>query len=106
VAALAGDAVPGAPLDATELFDVDVNELAGDRALIALGRLEPEPVKPAHPDPGQDPRHGRQRPVEDFGNFGAGEAQPPQGGDHLDGLLIGAIGDDVTRRAAIHKPDL
>ena len=51
--AVAGEAMPGNP-DPAELLDVDVHQLAGPRALVALSRLEAEPPEPAHPDPGQD----------------------------------------------------
>src|ERR671929_200054 len=55
VAALAGHAVPGAVLDAPELLDVDVDQLAGMAALVAVGRLgRLEPRELAQPDPGQD----------------------------------------------------
>jgi hypothetical protein len=36
---VAGDAVSGAALDAPELLDVDVDQLAGMAALVAVGRL-------------------------------------------------------------------
>ena len=43
-------AVRGAALDAAELFDVDVDELAGRRAPVTLSRLEADPPEPADPD--------------------------------------------------------
>jgi hypothetical protein len=49
------DAFAGAALDAPELFDVDVDQLARPLTLIALGRLEPEAAQTAHPDPREDP---------------------------------------------------
>src|SRR5215212_1919852 len=36
--------------DPAELFDVDVDQLSGPLALIALSWLEPQPPDPAHPD--------------------------------------------------------
>ena len=44
------DAFAGAAFDPAELLDVDVDELARPRALVADGLLEPEPAEPAHPD--------------------------------------------------------
>jgi hypothetical protein len=90
----------------TSLFDVDVNQFARPRPFIALRGLEPEPAEPAHPDPGQDPRHRRDRHVEQFGDLWTCEAQPAQRGDRLGPPLIGAIGDPLTRRAAIKQPGL
>jgi hypothetical protein len=64
-------ALAGAAVDAAELLDVDVDQLAGDRAFVAVGGLEPEAAELAHPDPDQDPRDRRQRPVEDLGDLGS-----------------------------------
>jgi hypothetical protein len=63
VRAAAEDALAGAALDASELLDVDVDQLARPLALIALRGLHPQPAQPTHPDPGQDPRHRQDRPV-------------------------------------------
>jgi hypothetical protein len=100
------DAMPGAALDAPELLDVDVNELAWALALVALGGLQPEPAEPAHPDPGQNARDRRAGHVQDLGDLGAAETQPPQRRDRLDPPLVGAIGDQTRRRAAIHQPQI
>jgi hypothetical protein len=43
-------------VDAPELLDVDVEQLAQPRALVALRGLQPQPRELAHPDPGQDAR--------------------------------------------------
>ena len=59
----AGNAMAGAALDASELFDVDVDELARALALVALGRLESQPAKAAHPDPREDPGGLGKRPA-------------------------------------------
>jgi hypothetical protein len=48
----------GAALDAAQLLDVDVDQLAGALAFVATGRLEAQPAELAHPDAGQDARHG------------------------------------------------
>ena len=50
---------PAPPLDPTEPLDIDVDQLAGPVALVTLGGLETDPAELAHPDPGQDSRHGR-----------------------------------------------
>jgi hypothetical protein len=71
------DALARAALDAPELLDVDVDQLAGPLALVALRGLAPQPAELAHPDPGQDARHRRQRHAEQLGDLGAGEAQSP-----------------------------
>jgi hypothetical protein len=83
----------GAALDAAELLDVDVNELARALALVTLRRLEPEPPELAHPDPRQDPGDRRLRHRQHLGDLGAGHAQPPQRRDHLDAPLVGAVVD-------------
>src|SRR5262249_32960604 len=61
VLAAAADAPAGAPLDAAELLDVEMDELAGAGALVAERGFEPEPAEPAHAAAGQDPRNGRER---------------------------------------------
>jgi hypothetical protein len=42
-------------MNASELLDVDMDQLAGSIALVALRRLLPKSTELAHPDPGQDP---------------------------------------------------
>src|SRR4051812_24880483 len=98
--------MPRAALDAAEFLDVDVDQLAGAFALIALRWLQAEPAELAHPDPGQDARDRRERPIEDLGDLGAGEPQAPQGRDHLDRVLVGAVGHTVRRRGTIEQPEL
>ena len=61
--AVAGHGMPHY-LDASELLDVDVDQLTGTSSLIALRGFQPEPAELAHPDPGQDPRHGRERHIQ------------------------------------------
>jgi hypothetical protein len=80
-----------------------VDQFAWPLALITVGGLEPESPELAHPDPREDPRDRRQRPIEQLGDLRASEPQPAQRGDHLDGLLGGAIGDHARRRRAIHQ---
>jgi hypothetical protein len=98
------DTLAGATLDAPELLDVDVDQLAGAGALIAQRRLEPQPPELAHPEPGQDPRHRRQRHPRQLGDLSASEAKPAQRGDRLDPPLIDAVGHHDGRRRAIHQP--
>jgi hypothetical protein len=106
VLAGAGDALAGAADDPTEFLDVDVDQLAGPGAFIALRGLEAEPAQLAHPGSGQDARDRRQRPVEQLGDLGAGQAQPSQRRDRLDRPLVGAVGDAMRRRAAIQQTAL
>ena len=70
--ALAGDAVTGtARTDAAELLDVEVHELTGPPALVAVGRLgRLEPGALAEPDPLEHRRDGRARHPQDFGDLG------------------------------------
>ena len=48
----------GARTDSSELFDVDVQQLAEPRSLIALCVSRPTRPSFPSPDPGQDPRDG------------------------------------------------
>jgi hypothetical protein len=105
VALDAGDPLARAVLDASELLDVDVDQLTGASSFVALPRLEAEPAELAHPDSGQDPRDGRARHAEALGDFGAGHSEPAQRGNHLDASLLGAVGDGRGRRAAVLQPD-
>ncbi len=91
---MAGEAVSGAVVDAAELLDVDVDQLPGSSSLVALGGLQAQPTQPTQPDPGQDPRHGRERHIEALGDLGAGQTQPAQRRDDLDSVLLGAVGDN------------
>ena len=99
-------ALAGAALDAPELLDVDVDELARPLALVALGRLKPQPAQPAHPDPGQDPRHRRDRHASNSAISGPVNRKPPQRGDRFDPPLVGAVGDQMRRAAAIQQTEL
>ncbi len=47
VGASAGDALAGAALDAAELLDIDVDELARPSPFVALSRLKPDPAQAA-----------------------------------------------------------
>jgi hypothetical protein len=63
----------------------------------------PEAPQLAHADALENGRHGRQWAIQHLGDLGAGEPQPPQRGDDLDGLLVGAIGHPLGRRRAIDQ---
>jgi hypothetical protein len=78
-----------------------MDQLAGQRALVALGGLEAEPAELAHPDPLQDPRDRRARHVEQVSELRGGEPQPPQSGQQLHRALVGTVRDQSRRRGAI-----
>src|SRR3954447_19542918 len=103
VVLVAGHAMTSAARDPAEFLDVDVDQLARPLAFIALGLLEPETSELAHPDPGQDPRHRRQRHPERVGDLRASEPQPPERGDRLDPPLAGAVRDEPRRRGPIEE---
>jgi hypothetical protein len=102
----AGHPVSGAALDAPELFDVDVDQLARPLALIALDALHAQPAQPAHPDPREDARHRRKRHLEQLGDLRAGHPQPAQRRDRLHPPLRRPVGEPPTRRTAIHQAGL
>jgi hypothetical protein len=101
---LAGEAMPSAAMDPPDLLDIDVQQLARSRSLVAFCGLQPEPAEFAHPDPGQDPRHGRDRHPEALGDLSAAHPQPTERSDHLEAPLIGAVGHHDRSRGAIHQP--
>jgi hypothetical protein len=83
-----------------------VDKLTRPFTLVADRRLEPEAAKLAHPDPLKDPRHRRERHVQDLSDFRAGEPHPPQRGDRLNPLLTGSVRDPMRRGGAITQPEL
>src|SRR5215213_9987858 len=105
-ALIAGDPLAVTILDATELLDVNMDQLAGTFALVALSGLQAKPAELAHPDPRQDARHRRKRHVEHLGDFGARHPQSSERGDRLDASLVGAIGQVRWRRRAIEQAEL
>src|SRR5437763_5139057 len=92
--------------DLAELLNVNVDELARARALVANRLLEPDPAKPAHADPRQDPRHRRKRHPERLSDLSRCEAQPAQLHDRLDPVLFGAIGDPPRGRGTVRQTRL
>jgi hypothetical protein len=106
ILATSGDPVARAD-DPPELFDVDVQQLAGMSALIAVGRLGR--LKPAELAQADAPQHGRdrrQRHVQTPGNLGPGHPHTPQGSEHLDAILTGAMRHRPRRRRPINQPCL
>jgi hypothetical protein len=83
-----------------------MDQLAGPLALVALGRLKPQPAQAAHPDPLKDPRDRRDGHAEQLGDLGPGEPEPAQRSDRFDPPLIGAIGDHARGAAAIPQTAL
>jgi hypothetical protein len=102
----AADSFAGAALDAAELLDIDVHELAGSGALVANGLLESDPAEPAHADPGQDPRDRRERHPQCLGDLGRSEAQAAQLDDRVDAVSGRAVGYSLRRGGAIQQPCL
>ena len=107
-ATVAVDAVAGAAVgDAAELLDVDMQQLAGLTALVAirwLGRLEPREL--AQPDPQQDRRDGRERHRQAERDLRARHPQPAQPHDDLNELVRRAVRDRPRRRGAVQQPGL
>jgi hypothetical protein len=65
-------------LDTAELFDVDVQQLAGARALVSIRRFQRlEPAALSQPDPQEHRGHGRECHPEHLGNLGRGHPQAP-----------------------------
>ena len=101
-----GDAMTNAG-DDPELLDVDMDQLARPRALVAvrrLGRLEPGEL--AQPDPGQDRRHRRERHRQRHRDLRAGHPQPTQRRDHLNAILARAMRHRQRHRGAVQQPRL
>jgi hypothetical protein len=99
--ATVADAPACTSLDPAELLDVDVDELARPRALVADRLLEPEPAELAHPNPRQDPGDGRERHSQRLRDLSRREAEPAQLRDHLDPIGRGAVCDMLRCRGAI-----
>src|SRR5512133_535634 len=58
------------PLDAAELLDIDVHELARTLTLVPQRRLEPDAAEPPHPAATQHDRDGRKRHRKRFRDLG------------------------------------
>src|SRR5665213_3425077 len=74
-----------------ETLGMPLSTVSGILTRIGLGklwRLEPlEPPELAQPNPGQDPRHRRERHPQRLGDLRSGHPQPAQSGDHSDPRL-------------------
>src|SRR5439155_23614763 len=92
--------------DLAELLNVNVDELARARALVANRLLEPDQAKPAHADPRQNPRHRRKRHPESLSDLSRCEAQPAQLHDRVDPVRFRAVGDSPWGRAAVRQTRL
>src|SRR5262249_14554307 len=103
VLAAAADAPAGTADDPAQLLDVEVDELAWPRPLVPQSRLEAEPTQPTHPDPGQDPRNGRERHRQRLRYLRRRHPQPAHLHDHRHPLRRGAIGNPPRRRRAIEQ---
>jgi hypothetical protein len=68
----AGDSFAGAALDPPELFDVDMDQLAGPLALVALGRRQTQAPELAHPAALEH------RPTVDSGNPSSSASSGPE----------------------------
>ena len=78
VAAIAGDPVAGPP-DASELFDIQVHQLAGARPFIApRGRRQLQHVQPAPSAPAHDAGHGRPTDPDQARDLGTDPTLTPQ----------------------------
>jgi hypothetical protein len=73
---VSGESAAGAALDAAQALDVDVEQLTRPLALVAHSGLEAKASELAHPGPGQDSRHGRERHVQALGDLRASEPHP------------------------------
>jgi hypothetical protein len=100
------DALAGTALDPPQPLDVDVDELAGARALVADRLLEPDPAEPAQAEAAEDARDCRERHLQRLGDLGRRETQRPQCHDHLDSLLRRPVRNLPWRRRAIDESRL
>ena len=105
VAAVAGDAVAG-PLDASELFDIEVEELTGCRSLVAVhGRRRLQQRKAVESVVAQDPRDRRLGEPALARDLEAWQAQPAQREDHGDLCGRRLLWAFVRSRRAITQAD-
>src|SRR4051812_13145264 len=101
VRAAAEDPLACTAVDASELLDVDVDELTRALALVALGRHQAQAPELAHATPLEHRGDGRKRHSEQLGELGPGEPQPPKGTDRRDRVRVGAVGHRLRRRGTI-----
>jgi hypothetical protein len=98
VAPVARDAVPDAA-KASELLDVEVDELAGTRAIVPPRRLAPLQLRqPAQPEAGQVAGDGAVRQMQMQGDLLTGHSVVAAGtGDHGEPGRSQLVGDQVRR---------
>ena len=105
---IAVDAVSGAAFgDPSELFDIDVQQLAGVAALVAvrwLGRLQPAALAKPHAQQQRRDRRGRHPETER--DLGARHPQLAQHDNDLDEIVGRAVRDRVRRRGTVKQPGL
>jgi hypothetical protein len=103
VAGIAGDAVANR-LDAAELLDIDMDQLAGPLALVAHRRwFRFERRQPAQPDPAQELAHRRDRHAELPRDRRAAQPLSPQPLDLDNPLGRGAVPAALWRRTVISQ---
>src|SRR5215210_7018088 len=89
---------------ASELFHVDVHELAGMAALVAVGRLgRRKPRALAEADAPQPKRDRRGRKAENLGDLGAGHPHSPERLDRVHQAPGHSRGAAVRARAAVRQ---
>jgi len=92
-------------LDPPELLDIDVDQLPGTLALVALGGLQPQPAEFAYPDLSQDPRDGREGHPENLGNLSSGQTHTTWCRDRSDALLTCAVRDSQRAEERSSRPN-
>jgi hypothetical protein len=101
---LTGDAVADL-LEAAELLDVEVDQLAGVGALVAPDRRGRRQVlEPAQPAPAQDAADGGRLDADLPGDLVTGPALAAQRGDLLDGGVRRRLAQPTGPRGAIDQP--
>src|SRR5215212_9611987 len=99
--AVAGNAVAYL-IELAELFDVEVDHLAGQLALISAGRLgRLQSVQLVQPQALEHAAHGRRRDTDSGGDLLARPALAPQAFDALDDLRRRRLAQPMRPRAAI-----
>ena len=99
------DSVPGAATDPAQFLDVDVDQLAGPLALVAVGRLDRlKPRELAQADAGQHGRDRGKRHRQTQRDLRGSHPQPAQGGDQLDAFLRRAMRNRIGSGGAVQQP--
>jgi hypothetical protein len=102
----ASEAVAG-PGDPAELLDVDVDELAGAAALVAVGRLRRlQPREPPQPRSPEERADRRERHLQRLRDLGRGQTQSSQHEHEASPSLRRPVRDPLWRRGTIREPGL